>query len=66
MDYNFRVPIPRWYHVTCFVEEREELGFEESAEALHGFCSLRRRDREELLCELPRYTAPSEDDLDSD
>jgi hypothetical protein len=48
--------IPRWYHVNCFVSNRDFFEFWDSAEALPGFFALQKDDREELLELLPENT----------
>ncbi|XP_056150659.1 poly [ADP-ribose] polymerase 1 [Lampris incognitus] len=47
--------IDRWYHMACFVGQREELAFkpEYSAAQLIGFSTLRAEDKEELKKRLP-------------
>ncbi|XP_068198614.1 poly [ADP-ribose] polymerase 1 isoform X2 [Antennarius striatus] len=47
--------IDRWYHMGCFVSQREELVFnpEYSADQLQGFNALRAEDKEELKKRLP-------------
>lgn len=47
--------IDRWYHPTCFVKKRDELGFrpEYSASQLKGFSLLSAEDKEALKKQLP-------------
>ncbi|KAM4860571.1 poly [ADP-ribose] polymerase 1 isoform 2-T2 [Thomomys bottae] len=47
--------IDRWYHPSCFVKKREELGFrpEYSASQLKGFSLLTTEDKEALKKQLP-------------
>lgn len=47
--------IDRWYHPSCFVQRREELGFrpEYSAGQLKGFSLLTPEDKEALKKQLP-------------
>ncbi|XP_048213481.1 poly [ADP-ribose] polymerase 1 [Perognathus longimembris pacificus] len=47
--------IDRWYHPSCFVKHREELGFwpEYSASQLKGFSLLTAEDKEALKKQLP-------------
>ncbi|EDL94827.1 poly (ADP-ribose) polymerase family, member 1 [Rattus norvegicus] len=47
--------IDRWYHPTCFVKNRDELGFrpEYSASQLKGFSLLSAEDKEALKKQLP-------------
>lgn len=47
--------IDRWYHPTCFVKNRDALGFrpEYSASQLKGFSLLSAEDKEALKKQLP-------------
>ena len=47
--------IDRWYHPTCFVKKRDDLGFrpEYSASQLKGFSLLSAEDKEALKKQLP-------------
>lgn len=51
--------IDRWYHPSCFVQSREELGFrpEYSASQLKGFGLLTPEDKEALKKQLPGVKA---------
>jgi len=48
--------IPRWYHVNCFVSNRDFFEFWDSAEALPGFFALQAADQKDLKKALPEVT----------
>jgi hypothetical protein len=46
--------IPRWHHLTCFLERAAELEAEGvAAEELSGFSKLKKEDQKELRAQLP-------------
>ncbi|XP_059476865.1 poly [ADP-ribose] polymerase-like [Neocloeon triangulifer] len=53
LDYSRHYTLKLWHHINCFAENREELGFLESAIEIPGFWSLEREGREELMSALP-------------
>ncbi|XP_059481272.1 poly [ADP-ribose] polymerase-like [Neocloeon triangulifer] len=62
MDYDFLAnssynrdpaPIPRWYHVRCFAQMRNQLQFKRSASSIPGFSQLRQEDRDMVMSHLP-------------
>ena len=47
------MPIHRWFHVECFVNGRDELGWKWAASALEGFSDLKKSEQKSLEKKLP-------------
>ncbi|XP_015781731.1 poly [ADP-ribose] polymerase 1 [Tetranychus urticae] len=47
-------PLPRWFHVDCFVSARQETGYLESGEKLPGFDGLESEDQKLLKKKIPK------------
>jgi hypothetical protein len=50
-------PMFRWYHLDCFVANRDELTFHDKAADIPGYKTLRVEDRKELDKKLPKQKA---------